>query len=351
MVTGVSNARSATLIPTGATWSYWPGEEAPSLQAPFWVEANFSDANWQEGPAPFRYGDGEGGTLIEGMQNTYSTFFIRRSFQVATPDQIEALTLHIDYDDGFALWINGRRVRSANAPNAIQLDSLATGSHESGAFETFSLDAGIEHLVPGRNIVAIQGFNTTLGSSDFVLHPELVYEGLDAEAPVVIAVDPAPGLVEDFREVTVQFFRAGSGSGSPRFDPQRCSGSELERSRRYLALWFRTARTRESDSEVEQETGITDLARTPNPFDGQAASETRLYQLLDENAPHIIDIFPRPGQALSACSSQAAFFPNPSKAWTPATFCSTARPQPRWSAPVPGPINSSLLLRRKARLS
>ena len=35
MVAGVSNARSATLIPTGATWSYWPGEEAPSLQAPF----------------------------------------------------------------------------------------------------------------------------------------------------------------------------------------------------------------------------------------------------------------------------------------------------------------------------
>ena len=94
MVAGVSNARSATLIPTGATWSYWPGEDAPSLQAPFWVEANFSDANWQEGPAPFRYGDGEGGTLIEGMQNTYSTFFIRRSFQVAAPDQIEALTLH-----------------------------------------------------------------------------------------------------------------------------------------------------------------------------------------------------------------------------------------------------------------
>ena len=122
MVAGVSSARSATLIPTEATWSYWPGKEAPSLQAPFWVGANFSDANWQEGPAPFRYGDGEGGTLIEGMQNTYATFFIRRSFQVATPDQIGALTLNIDYDDGFALWINGRRVRSANAPNAIQLD-------------------------------------------------------------------------------------------------------------------------------------------------------------------------------------------------------------------------------------
>ena len=311
MVTGVSNARSATLIPTGATWSYWPGEEAPSLQAPFWVEANFSDANWQEGPAPFRYGDGEGGTLIEGMQNTYSTFFIRRSFQVATPDQIEALTLHIDYDDGFALWINGRRVRSANAPNAIQLDSLATGSHESGAFETFSLDAGIEHLVPGRNIVAIQGFNTTLGSSDFVLHPELVYEGLDAEAPVVIAVDPAPGLVEDFREVTVQFSEPVQGVEARDLTLNGVPAQSLSGRGDTWRFGFAPPEPGSLTLRWEQETGITDLARTPNPFDGQAASETRLYQLLDENAPHIIDIFPRPGQALSACSSVRLLFSEP----------------------------------------
>ncbi|MEC9131041.1 MAG: hypothetical protein VYE02_06655, partial [Verrucomicrobiota bacterium] len=300
MVAGVSNARSAILIPTGATWSYWPGEEAPSLQAPFWVEANFSDANWQEGPAPFRYGDGEGGTLIEGMQNTYSTFFIRRSFQVAAPDQIEALTLNIDYDDGFALWINGRRVRSANAPNAIQLDSLATGSHESGAFETFSLDAGIEHLVPGRNIVAIQGFNTTLGSSDFVLHPELVYEGLDAEAPVVIAVDPAPGLVEDFREVTVQFSEPVQGVEARDLTLNGVPAQSLSGRGDTWRFGFAPPEPGSLTLRWEQETSITDLARTPNPFDGQAASETRLYQLLDENAPHIIDIFPRPGQALSA---------------------------------------------------
>ena len=89
MVTGVSNARSATLIPTGATWSYWPGEgEALRFRRPFGWKRTFRMPTGKRGPLRFGMETGRGGTLIEGMQNTYSTFFIRRSFQVATgPDR------------------------------------------------------------------------------------------------------------------------------------------------------------------------------------------------------------------------------------------------------------------------
>ena len=300
---------------------------------------------------PLRFGMETGREAPSSKANTYSTFFIRRSFQVATPDQIEALTLHIDYDDGFALWINGRRVRSANAPNAIQLDSLATGSHESGAFETFSLDAGIEHLVPGRNIVAIQGFNTTLGSSDFVLHPELVYEGLDAEAPVVIAVDPAPGLVEDFLEVTVQFSEPVQGVEARDLTLNGVPAQSLSGRGDTWRFGFAPPEPGSLTLRWEQETGITDLARTPNPLMGKPPRKPVSTNCSMKTHPTSSISFPGPVRHSAPALPVRLLFSEPIQAWTPATFCSTARPQPRWSAPVPGPINSSLLLRRKARLS
>jgi hypothetical protein len=71
------------------------------------------------------------------------------------------------------------------------------------------LNEAISHLVDGDNVIAVQGFNVNLTSSDFVLHPELNFIGLDTQAPTVIAVDPPPGLVECFQSSKRHFFRAG----------------------------------------------------------------------------------------------------------------------------------------------
>ncbi len=311
LAAAVSSVHSAVLIPTEATWSYWTGLEAPSLEAPFWVEKGFVDASWQKGSAPFRYGDGSGGTLIEGMQNTFSTFFIRRSFQVTDPEQIEALNLHMDYDDGFALWINGRLTHQVNAPNAIQLESLATASHESGVFETFSLDKAIEYLIPGENLIAIQGFNTTLGSSDFMLHPELSYETLDAQPPVVISLDPPPGLVESFSGVDVVFNEPVTGVDAGDLTLNGQPAIQVSGTGESYRFVFDSPDAGPFTLGWVPDAGIQDLARVPNVLDVIAPDQTWQYQLLDLSAPYVARTFPAPGQRIQKFEGVEVLFSEP----------------------------------------
>ena len=94
----------------GAKWSYYKGNDHPSGGDLEWAEPDFDDSDWPSGASPIRYGDGNGGTVLGDMRNTYSTMFFRRTFTVANPAQISALDLLVDYDDGFVVWINGEQV-------------------------------------------------------------------------------------------------------------------------------------------------------------------------------------------------------------------------------------------------
>ncbi len=308
---GILPLGAATLIPENATWRYRPGESAPSTPRDAWTEPGFADAAWESGSAPFRYGDGQGGTVIGGMRNNYSTFFIRRGFQIEAVDQIEGLDLEMDYDDGFILWINGVQVLNANGPATPALDAFARANHESGSAESFALNEALPHLRDGANVIAIQGFNVNLTSSDFMLHPVLTSRGVDLVAPRVVSVDPAPGNVGELERVLVTFSEPVQGlqagdlalNGVParglrpvgdgyefRFDPPEPGAVTLH--------WV-------------QNPGITDLAGNPNPFDWQAESERREYRVVDASAPFITRQYPPAGLVLSKLGEIQVYFSEP----------------------------------------
>ena len=52
----------------------------------------FNDAGWPSGRAPFRYGDGNGGTVLTDMRNNYSTLYLRQSFMVDDPAAVGAVS-------------------------------------------------------------------------------------------------------------------------------------------------------------------------------------------------------------------------------------------------------------------
>ena len=164
-----------------------------------------SDSDWPIGASPIRYGDGNGGTVLRDMRNTYSTMFFRRTFTVARASQISALDLLVDYDDGFVVWINGERVLNVGGSADLSHDSFASISHESGNFETFALDNPAQFLIDGKNQIAIMGFNTNLTSSDFMMNAELRSFQPDKSPPKVASFDPSPGKVTLLREITVRF--------------------------------------------------------------------------------------------------------------------------------------------------
>ncbi len=127
----------------------------------------FGDSGWTSAQAPFRYGDGSGGTLLGDMMNSYPTLYLRTTFNAFSIDRIKEITLAVNYDDGFVIWINGVEAVRQNAPATLSSASLATANHKSGTVVTFKLDSSDVHLEEGENLLCIQGLNVTLNSSDF----------------------------------------------------------------------------------------------------------------------------------------------------------------------------------------
>ncbi|MDA7644740.1 lamin tail domain-containing protein [bacterium] len=311
MAAGVSETLAGTLIAKESQWRYWPGDDAPSEAAVAWAQPAFSDSRWGVGSSPFRYGDGAGGTLITGMQNSYSTFFLRRAFTVSSVSLVEGLELNMDYDDGFVVWLNGFEVIRANAPASLALNGFAPANHESGTFETFSLDQAVSRLVDGENVIAIQGFNTNLPSSDFMLHPELNFRGLDLAAPTVAIVDPPPGPVGAFSTVSITFSEPVRGVDARDLVLNGVSATRVRGSGDSYLFTFSRPEPGELTLRWSQDAGIQDLAANPNLFVWNAPPETRLYRLIDENAPFVTRVFPLPNQSLREFSAVEVSFSEP----------------------------------------
>lgn len=166
-ISGLSFQLDAQInFPANSTYRYLKGSEAAALPAD-WMSNDFIDAAWNTGTAPFRYGDGTGGTELADMANLYSTLYLRTKFTAVSTAFIKTITFTVDYDDGFVVWVNGNEVLSRTAPADRAWNAFATDNHESGTPVTISLDSAGIDLVDGDNVLAIQGFNVSLTSTDF----------------------------------------------------------------------------------------------------------------------------------------------------------------------------------------
>ncbi len=162
----IFEANSQIDFSSASNYKYLKGIDASALPSN-WTGSGFNDSYWLTGMSPFWYGDGVGGTQLSDMQNSYSTVYFRSKFTASRVDAIQDVTFNVDYDDGFVLWVNGQEVLSRNAPANRQYNSFAPENHESGIAEAIRLDASSLGLVEGENTLAVQGFNISLGSSDF----------------------------------------------------------------------------------------------------------------------------------------------------------------------------------------
>jgi len=147
-----------------SSYKFLKGNAASGLSAN-WMASSFNDASWTSSPAPFRYGDGVGGTLLDS--GLYSSFYLRTTFNASNIAAIQNIVFTVDYDDGFVIWVNGQEALSRNAPASRAFNSFATANHESGTGEVISLLKSAVNLIQGSNTIAVQCFNVSLSSSDF----------------------------------------------------------------------------------------------------------------------------------------------------------------------------------------
>ncbi|MGA1487969.1 MAG: DUF1800 family protein [Planctomycetota bacterium] len=196
-------------IDIGETWSYFKGTAEPAPgplgeATTAWAAVGFDDSTWLQGPTGIGYGDGDDATLITDMQNNYSSIYLRKSFTVTDIHEGGRLELHVRYDDGCVVYLNGVEVGRATQMNGTgtppPFDALS-GNHEvTGTPLLLDLETRRELLVVGENVLAIQIHNQALGSNDLSVIPHLY------------TWQPGPGFIE-IEDI--------QGEWQFRFDPAR----------------------------------------------------------------------------------------------------------------------------------
>ena len=174
-------SKTATaLIPPASIWQYLGGTK-PSYG---WQEPGFDATGWLSGPAGFGYSDNDDTTRIPDMRNKHRYLCIRREFDLTGTEKPGHLRLNISYDDAFIAYVNGREVARANVETGALDTVRGISPHEANnKFEVFSLSIPPGLLKTGQNVLAIEGYNDDLDSSDFTLNPSLYYDAPPAAAP------------------------------------------------------------------------------------------------------------------------------------------------------------------------
>jgi hypothetical protein len=180
------------LSPIGDTWatSYYDDSNWPGYTGGVGYERNPGD--------PINYIGHFNVDVNNAMYNHNGTCYIRIPFSVGSTD-LANLTLRMKYDDGFIAYINGVEVKRKNFTGTPQWNSQANAMNADAnavSFEDFDISGHISTLNPGNNILAIQGLNYGITSSDFLISVELV-------ASQVGQGDVAPGAIQYTIPVTL----------------------------------------------------------------------------------------------------------------------------------------------------
>ena len=181
----LTSPQETVLVGAGHAMKYLFNVVDPQLGTS-WTASGFNDAAWSAGT----YGVGYEAT--GGAQSLISTtvdigavsVYTRTTFEIANVAAVTNLFVGADYDDGYAVWINGVEVYRTPGlpPGPLEYDADPP-SHESSNGTTPNYGAeidisamGIPALVNGTNVLAIGVWNqipTSPPSPDLVLVPKL----------------------------------------------------------------------------------------------------------------------------------------------------------------------------------
>lgn len=149
--------------------------------------------------------------------------YFRMHFQIASQEEIDtmgSLSLQAKYDDGFVAALNGTVVQRANAPATELWNSSANALHPDSdalTYTPFPIPASTFHslLRVGDNVVAVQGLNQSVNSSDFLSTVRLVSStgGGSVPSPAARLYDPAnPPRLTDSPTVKARAVSGGEWS-------------------------------------------------------------------------------------------------------------------------------------------
>ena len=203
------------------------------------TEINYDDSAWEPvtgAPGGVGY-EGSSGyqnylsiDLQDQMYNINATCYIRIPFSIEANELagLTELTLRIRYDDGFVAYLNGVEIARRNFNGTPAWNSQGSTDHPDSAainFEDIDISAFLSNVKSDKNILAIQGLNGTLDSSDLLISAEL--DGIITKASNDFPYPNALALLNGLR-VTEMMYHAQSGNQFDYIELQNISDAPLD---------------------------------------------------------------------------------------------------------------------------
>ena len=310
---GVVPAIAVVLVPNGGPWSYFKGTAEPSSPADAWRQASFVADGWTTGRSPFFYdtdGTYTGNTLLADMRNGYTSLYLRTAFDAGTEPGPSEVRLRYFCDDGFVLWINGVRVAEVNKSTVdLAFTAVASGAVQEPLAESEIVLGGVATWwKAGRNQIAVQAFNSSRSSSDFVFEMELVSMEPDTTPPTVVRIDPAPGTLGTLTRVTVEFSEPVSGVGFSDLIVGDRPAVRVEGSGTTYRFDVEPPAYGEVRVAWDPGAGIHDGANPANRFDPVGPGTSWVYRVVDSIAPGVVEVTPAAGLTVRALDRVEVLF-------------------------------------------
>jgi hypothetical protein len=206
-----------TIVKDNSTWYY---QVPTAASSPEWISPSFTVNSWLQGIGGFGFGDGDDNTIIPSSSVSVYT---RIEFNIANLNQIVALALHFDYDDGFVAYLNGTEVARNGLSGTGQptFNQLATISHEAKLYQNQYPDELIFNqnqlnglLINGTNVFCVEVHNQLTNSTDFtcrnflsvgVNNPSITFGPIPSwfSPPVILTSSNLPIVVLDTYNVDI----------------------------------------------------------------------------------------------------------------------------------------------------
>ncbi len=157
------------VVPFGSSWRWRYVASAPPVA---WTQQGFDASSWGSGNAVLGFGDASVKTNIDSFVPTstrpVAAQFVR-TFQIADPAAVTALTLSTVADDGVVVYVNGTEVGRSNMPaGTISFNTFASSSRRTATANaspvTLTVPTGL--LVAGTNTVAVETHLNSRSTTD-----------------------------------------------------------------------------------------------------------------------------------------------------------------------------------------
>jgi len=195
-------------ISFGATWKY---DDRNVDLGTHWMDPGYDDSAWRSGAAQLGYGDGDERTVLQQSSPSQPSVYFRK--KIFVDGTVEAATVKLLFDDGFAVWVNGTPVLSRNLSSTAHSAYATLNSGDNARLEA-SLPASA--FVNGFNTIAVMVKQVAGSSSDVSFDLELTLATSGGGGHVAEITVERPNGGETFRPGTterLQWLSHGSVSG------------------------------------------------------------------------------------------------------------------------------------------